>query len=49
MKNEHIVDFNKYCKTCKHNKKMEYEDPCDECLDCPTNEDSTRPVKWEAK
>ena len=29
------VDFNKYCKTCKHEEVKEVEDPCNECLDEP--------------
>lgn len=44
-----IVDFHKWCKSCKHEKKPEYEDPCNECLDYPVNEDSTKPVNWEEK
>lgn len=43
------VYFDKYCKTCKYNKRKEYEDPCDECLCYPTNTDSHRPVCWKGK
>ena len=47
--NTKIVDFHKYCKTCKHSKKKDNEDPCDECLDNPTNTNTSRPVNWEEK
>lgn len=43
------VDFNKYCKTCKHEDISEAEDPCNECLDEPYNEYTDKPVKWEEK
>lgn len=44
-----IVDFEKYCETCKHKKLKEILDPCNECLDNPINEDSEKPVCWEEK
>ena len=44
-----IVDFEKYCETCKHKKLEEKLDPCNECLDNPVNEDSEKPVCWEEK
>ena len=43
------VYFDKYCKTCKHSKKKDNEEPCDECLESPTNLNSHRPVCWEEK
>ena len=43
------VYFDKYCKTCKHCKLDENKDPCDECLAIPMNENSHKPVNWEAK
>lgn len=46
---EMIVDFKKYCKICKHEHAKETEDPCNECLENPTNLYSQKPVKWEAK
>ena len=27
------VDFNTYCKLCKHKDVLETDDPCNECLD----------------
>lgn len=41
------VYFDKYCKTCKHEKKDEYEEPCDDCLEEPVNLYSHKPVRWE--
>ena len=43
------VYFDKYCKTCKHSKKKEYDDPCDECLSEPVNTYSHKPTKYEEK
>lgn len=42
----HIVDFNKYCKTCKYSDVDEWEDPCNECLHNPVKEDSRKPVNY---
>lgn len=47
--NYKIVEFDKYCKTCKHSKVKDNEEPCDECLDNPVNVNSHRPVNWEEK
>ena len=43
------VDFNTYCKTCKHEKLDEQTKPCFECLESPVNLYSNRPVQWEEK
>ena len=43
------VYFDKYCKTCKHKKLKETEEPCDECLGEPLNRNTHRPVKYEEK
>lgn len=42
-----IVDFKTYCKTCKHKDKADMDEPCDLCLDNPTNLHSQKPIKWE--
>lgn len=44
-----IVDFEKYCATCKHKDKTGNEFPCTECLEIPTNLHSQKPVKFEKK
>ncbi len=43
------VDFEKYCKICKHEKLDEYKDPCNECLESGMNEGTEKPVLWEEK
>ena len=43
------VYFDQYCKTCKHKKVKESEDPCDECLSNTTNAYSHKPVNYEKK
>lgn len=43
------VYFNEYCKTCKHEKLSEQDDPCFECLNEPVNLYSHKPVNWEEK
>lgn len=42
-----IVDFKKYCETCKYREVKEVEDPCNECLDNSVNQHTSRPVKYE--
>lgn len=42
----HIVDFNKYCRTCKYSDLDGQEDPCNECLHYPVKEDSRKPVNY---
>lgn len=46
---EKIVDFEKWCKLCKHLEKPEEDLPCRDCMDIPVNFNSTKPIKWEAK
>lgn len=43
-----IVDFG-YCSTCKWRDLYEGEDPCNECLNNPVNEDTMKPVNWEER
>ncbi len=47
--NTKFVDFETYCKICKHEKKKDIEDPCNECLDICAREGSCIPERWEAK
>lgn len=46
---ERIVDFKKYCETCKHKDVNEVKDPCDDCLDNPMNTNSRKPMYYEEK
>lgn len=41
------VYFNQYCITCKYKDLLESDDPCDECLNYPSNTDSHKPVNWK--
>lgn len=43
------VYFDQYCKTCKHEKLKQTENPCYDCLNEPYNENSHKPVYWEEK
>lgn len=46
-----FVEFEKYCKNCKHNSvdDIKGEEPCNECLSNPVNLNSKKPVKYEEK
>ena len=46
-----FVNFNKYCKKCKHYSvdDIKGEEPCNECLSNPVNLNSKKPVKYEEK
>ena len=44
-----IVEFDKYCHTCKHKDSKDYLDPCHECLNNPTNTYSKKPVNYKEK
>lgn len=46
---EKHVDFEKWCNTCKYKDLDSYEEPCIDCLDYPSNVDSTKPVMWKEK
>jgi len=43
----HIVDYETWCPVCKNYKTDESEEPCNDCLAMPVNEDSRKPIKWE--
>ena len=49
MENEKEVSFYDYCPTCKYYDISGDEDPCDECLGCPMNYNSTKPINWKEK
>lgn len=44
-----LVDFYTHCKTCEYENTIETDAPCNECLEQPTNEYTTRPVMWKEK
>lgn len=39
--------FDIYCVSCKHKDIYGFEDPCNECLDTPSVEDSHKPMFHE--
>ena len=41
------VYFHEYCKKCKHVQVKDTDEPCNECLENPTNLYSHKPVNWE--
>ena len=43
------VRFDMYCPRCKHSELPEWGDPCDECLENPSNEYSHKPVYFEER
>ena len=43
------VYFDEYCPKCKHLEVPECDDPCNECLTCPVNEYSHKPIKFIEK
>lgn len=43
------VRFDQYCQKCKHQRTAEWEDPCNECLECPARLDSNIPERFEKK
>ena len=47
VRNTKEVDFATFCRTCKFGPKEEHEEPCDECLTQPWNENSHKPVKYK--
>lgn len=46
---EKEVNFKEYCPICKHQNDPESEDPCDECLEYPSNTYSRKPVNFRPK
>lgn len=44
---DRLVEFDKYCKMCAYSDTEETDDPCNECLDNPINEDSHKPVNYK--
>lgn len=44
---EREVRFDIWCKRCKHKDTPEVEDPCNECLNEPSNINSRKPIHWK--
>lgn len=45
--NQKFVDFKTYCPLCKNAKLDEHKDPCNDCLNCPTNTNTHQPILFE--
>lgn len=44
------VRYDLYCTRCKYwDKNDEYKEPCDECMDSPTNYATDRPINFKEK
>lgn len=42
-------DFHTYCPRCEYRRLEETEDPCNECLSIPMNEDTHKPIHFREK
>lgn len=49
VSSEKEVNFYEYCRTCKYLHTSDFEDPCNTCLESPTNEWSHKPILYERK
>lgn len=47
MEHPHIVEYDKYCDSCKYKDTKSTEDPCDECLGSPVREASRKPINYK--
>lgn len=44
-----LVDFEAYCKKCKYCDTKDTDEPCNECLEYPARQYSSKPEKFEEK
>ena len=44
---DQMVDYDKFCKSCKHRKLKGHYDPCNDCLDNPANTNTNKPMYYE--
>ena len=47
--NQRIVCYDIWCQKCLCKDIKENDEPCEECLDNPTNENTERPIKFKEK
>lgn len=43
------VRFAIYCRSCKHQKLHEKQDPCNDCLEVSMREGTEKPEFWEGE
>ena len=44
-----MVRYDFWCHYCKYKDTDDTEDPCNECMNYPVNEDSTKPICYQEK
>lgn len=44
----HLVDFKKWCPSCKNYTKSEDEEPCAICLCNPITDGTDKPLDWSS-
>lgn len=44
-----LVSFEDYCPLCEYKDYTEEQDPCWDCLQCPVNEGSRKPIYFKEK
>lgn len=44
-----IVEFDKWCPSCKFSNRTSTKEPCDTCLGVPARENSHKPECWQEK
>ena len=47
MKNYKEVAFALYCPTCKNKELEGFKSPCNECLEVPMRDGTSKPEKYE--
>lgn len=47
--NTKLVEFDKWCKSCKFFTVSPSREPCDTCLGIPARDNSHKPEKWQEK
>lgn len=45
--NTKLVEFDKWCSSCKFKDKSSTAEPCDSCLSVPARESSHKPEYWQ--
>ncbi len=44
-----MVRYDLWCDKCQHKTIKENDEPCEECLDHPINENTERPINFKEK
>ena len=46
---DNIIEFENWCNRGKYSDKIGWEDPCNDCLGAPVNQNSEKPIHFEEK